>query len=112
MTARFSRVLTDPTLTPLSSVVRAAHFTELRGAIDTLRARQGLAAFGWSDPGLAAGTAIKQIHLAELRSAVSAVYMARGLSVPAWTDPTIASAVTVVRAVHITELRAAVLALE
>jgi len=112
VTARFSRVLTDPTLTPLSSVVRAAHFTELRGAIDTLRARQGLAAFGWSDPGLAAGTAIKQIHLAELRSAVSAVYMARGLSVPAWTDPTIASAVTVVRAVHITELRAAVLALE
>jgi len=114
VTARFSRVLTDPTLTPLfSSVVRAAHFTELRGAIDTLRARQGLAAFGWSDPSLAAGTTtIKQIHLAELRSAVSAVYMARGLSVPAWTDPTIASAVTVVRAVHITELRAAVLALE
>jgi len=112
VTARFSRVLTDPTLTPLSSVVRAAHFTELRGAIDTLRARQGLAAFGWSDPGLAAGTAIKQIHLAELRSAVSAVYTARGLPAPVWTDPTIAPAVTVVRAVHITELRAAVLALE
>jgi hypothetical protein len=112
VTARFSRVLTDPTLTPLSSVVRAAHFTELRGAIDTLRSRQGLAAFGWSDPGLAAGTAIKQIHLAELRSAVSAVYTARGLSAPVWTDPTIAPAVTVVRAVHITELRTAVLALE
>jgi hypothetical protein len=41
-----------------------------------------------------------------------AVYSARGLSAPAWTDPTITAAATLVRAVHITELRAAVLALE
>jgi hypothetical protein len=113
VTARFSRVFTDPTLTPLTSIVRAVHFTELRGAIDTLRARQGLTAFGWSDPSLAAGaTTIKQVHLAELRSAVSAVYAARGLSAPAWTDATITPAATVVRVVHITELRAAVLALQ
>ncbi|MGH7306806.1 MAG: hypothetical protein ACRELZ_26325 [Candidatus Rokuibacteriota bacterium] len=111
MTARFSRVFSDSTLTPLSSVVRAAHFTELRGAIDTLRARQGLVAFGWTDPSLA-GTTIKRTHLAELRSAISAVYTARGVSAPAWTDATLTPAVTVVRAVHITELRAAVLALE
>jgi len=113
VTARFSRVFADPTLTPLTSIVRAVHFTELRGAIDTLRARQGLMAFGWSDPSLTAGaTTIKQIHLAELRSAVSAVYAARGLSAPAWTDATITPAATVVRVVHITELRAAVLALQ
>jgi hypothetical protein len=113
VTARFSRVFTDPTLTPLTSIVRAVHFTELRSAIDTLRARQGLTAFGWSDPSLATGaTTIKQTHVAELRSAVSAVYAARGLSAPAWTDPTITPAATGVRAVHITELRAAVLALQ
>jgi len=112
VTARFSRVFTDPTLTPRSSVVRAAHFTELRGAIDTLRARQALAAFGWTDPGLAAGTTIKQAHLAELRAALSAIYAARGLASPAFTDATIAPAATLVRAVHITELRAAALALE
>jgi len=112
VTARFSRVFTDQTLTPRSSVVRAAHFTELRGAIDTLRSRQGLAAFGWTDPSLAAGTTIKRVHLVELRAAVAAVYSARGLSGPAWTDPTITPAATLVRAVHITELRAAVLALE
>ena len=112
VTARFSRVFTDPTLTPRSSVVRAAHFTELRGAIDTLRARQALASFGWSDPSLAAGTTIKQAHLAELRAALAAIYAARGLASPAWTDATIAPAVTLVRAIHISELRAAVLALE
>ena len=113
VTARFSRVFTDQTLTPRSSVVRAAHFTELRSAIDTVRSRQGLATFGWTDPSLAAGaTTIKRVHLVELRAAVAAVYSARGLSAPAWTDPTITAAATLVRAVHITELRAAVLALE
>jgi hypothetical protein len=113
VTARFSRVFTDPTLTPRSTVVRAAHFTELRGAIDTLRSRQGLAAFGWTDSSLAVGaTTIKRVHLAELRVAVSAIYAARGLAAPAWTDPTVTAGATTVRAVHITELRAAVLALE
>jgi hypothetical protein len=113
VTVRFSRVFTDPTLTPGSSVVRAAHVTELRGAIDTLRSRQGLAAFGWTDASLTVGaTTIKQVHLAELRAAVSAVYTARSLSAPAWTDATITASATTVRAVHITELRSAVLALE
>jgi hypothetical protein len=111
VTARFSRVFSDSTLTPLSSVVRAAHFTELRGAIDTLRSRQRLAAFVWTDSSLA-GTTIKRTHLVELRSAVSAVYTARGVTAPAWTDATITPVATVVRAVHISELRAAVLALE
>jgi hypothetical protein len=78
-----------------------------------VRSRQGLAAFGWTDPSLAAGaTTIKRVHLVELRAAVAAVYSARGLTAPAWTDPTITAAATLVRAVHITELRAAVLALE
>jgi hypothetical protein len=112
VTARFNPVFTDPSLTPGSSAVRAAHVTELRGAVDTLRSRQGLAAFGWTDPGLVAGaTTIKQAHLAELRSALVAVYSARGLSSPAWTDAALTPSGTVVRAVHITELRAAVLAL-
>jgi parallel beta helix pectate lyase-like protein/List-Bact-rpt repeat protein len=113
VTARFSRVFSDPTLTPLASIVRATHFTELRGAIDTLRSRQGLTAFGWTDPSLVAGaTTIKQVHLVELRSAVGAVFTARGLPTPTWTDPAITAVVTVIRAVHVTELRAAVLSLE
>jgi len=113
VTARFSRVLTDPTLTPRTSVIRAAHVTELRAAIDTLRTRQGLAAFSWTDASLTTGaTTVKQIHLGELRAAIVAVYAARSLAAPAWTDPTITPGATVVRAVHISDLRAAVLALE
>ena len=48
----------------------------------------------------------------ELRAAVSAVFTARGLPAPAWTDPVITAAAPLVRAVHITELRTAVLVLE
>jgi parallel beta helix pectate lyase-like protein/List-Bact-rpt repeat protein len=113
VTARFSRAFSDSTLTPLSSVVRVVHVTELRGAIDTLRSRQGLAAFSWTDSSLAAGvTTIKRSHLVELRSAVAAVFTARGLATPTWTDPAITAVVTVIRAVHVTELRTAVLSLE
>jgi Right handed beta helix region/Divergent InlB B-repeat domain len=112
VTARFSRIFSDATLTPLVSVVRAVHFTELRNAIDTLRARQGLSTFGWTDAGLVAGTTIKQSHLVEMRAALTAVFTTRGLPAPAWTDSTIMTGATVVRAVHIAEVRAAVLALE
>jgi hypothetical protein len=41
---------------------------------------------------------------------LAAVFVARGLTAPAYTDSAIVVATTVVRAVHITELRAAVLA--
>jgi Right handed beta helix region/Divergent InlB B-repeat domain len=113
VTARFSRVFTDSTLTQFASVVRAIHVTELRTGIDTLRARQGLAAFGWTDSAIAANaTVVKRTHLAELRLAIAAVYAARGLVAPAWTDVTITPNATVIRAMHITELRDAVGALE
>ena len=113
VTARFNRVFTDSTLIQFSSVIRAIHVTELRGAIDVLRTRQGLAAFGWTDAVIALNaTVVKRTHLAELRSALAAVYSARGLSVPVWTDAAITLNVTPIRAVHIAELRAAVLALQ
>jgi len=57
-------------------------------------------------------TTIKRSHLVELRAAVSAVFTARGLPAPVWTDPVITAAAPLVRAVHITELRTAVLVLE
>jgi len=113
VTARFDRVFTDSTLTQFSTVIRAIHVTELRGAIDVLRTRQGLAAFGWTDAVIALNaTVVKRTHLAELRSALAAVYTARGLSAPVWTDAAITLNVTPIRAVHIAELRAAVLALQ
>ena len=113
VTASFSRVFTDATLTARVSTMRAVHVSELRAAIDTLRARQGLTAFAWTDGSLTVGaTPIRRSHLVEMRTALTAVFTARGLPAPTWTDPTITTGTTAIKAAHITELRSATLALQ
>ncbi len=113
VTATFSQVFTDPTLTAGSTVIRAVHLTELRSAINTLRAVNGRAAFGWTDPTLTAGsTPAKKVHLDELRTALTQAYQAAGQSPPSYTDPTIVAQQTMIKASHISELRTAIRALE
>ena len=57
-------------------------------------------------------TPIGFVHLVELRSALAAAYRAAGRPVPRWTDPSPVARTTPVRAVHVMELRACVVALE
>jgi hypothetical protein len=103
---------TDETLTPGVTAVRAAHLAELRTRIDAQRVRFKLQAFGWTDPSLSVGsTPIRSAHISELRRALADAYSAAGRPAPQYTDADITSG-TLVRAVHITELRAAVRALE
>ena len=45
---------TDHPIVPGETPVRAVHFTELRARVDALRTREGLAAYGWTDPVLTA----------------------------------------------------------
>jgi hypothetical protein len=52
-------------------------------------------------------------HVAELRTALSGAYSASGHpQPPTYTDPVITPHATVIRAVHIREIRAAILLLE
>ena len=55
---------------------------------------------------------MKAVHLTELRSALAAAYAAAGRTAPDLTDPTIVAGSTSIRAVHIKELRDAVVFLE
>jgi uncharacterized repeat protein (TIGR03803 family) len=115
VTATFSATafaFTDEPL-PQQTQVKAAHFVELRQAINTLRANHGLAAFVFSDPTLASGsTVVKASHLAELRTALDDVYGGLGRPAPTYTDAAITAGLTVIKRVHILELRSAVRALE
>jgi hypothetical protein len=110
-TARLTLVFTDDVLTAGSSLIRGVHITELRQRIDALRQRVGLSPFSWTDPVLS-GVFMKTVHISELRVALGAAYSAAGRTPPAYTDPAPAAGQTVIKAIQISELRAAVVALE
>ena len=112
VTATFSMVFTDPTVSPRSTIVRAVHVTDLRSAIDTLRSISGLGGFGWTDAMLSVGTVVRAVHVSELRAALNEAYQRMGLASPTFTDPVLAARETELKAVHLSELRGAVRGLE
>lgn len=96
-------VFTDPSLS--GAIIKAVHVSELRTAVNAMRASAGLGPFAFTDHPLAAGTKVKAVHLAELRSALDAARAAIGLPALSYTNATLTPAVTVVRAAHALELR-------
>jgi hypothetical protein len=103
---------TDPALVPGLHTIRAVHVTELRTRIDALRQLHGLAAMAWTDPVLDSTVSVKAVHFTQMRSALIAAYQAAGRTPPSFADPVLSAGVTLIRAAHITDLRAAVEALE
>ena len=109
--ARSVGQFTDVPLVPGATTVKAVHVQELRDRIDTLRGPRGLGAFAWTNPMLSATTSvIAAVHMQELRDALAAVYADDGLASPTYTHGV--SAGSPIRAVDITELRAAIVAIE
>ena len=102
---------TDDPLVAGTTVVKVVHVAELRTAIAFARARNGLAAFTWTETLTAATTTLKASHIAELRTAVNQIYQALGRTLPTYTDPTLVTGQTIAKAVHVQELRTAVSAL-
>ena len=112
-TAIFSKEFTDPAVTATSTLVKAAHITDLRSAIGALRSHLGLSAFSWSDSTLVAGTTtVRAVHVVELRTALGQAYAAAGTASPTYTDATLETGQTAVKRAHLIELRNAVRALE
>src|SRR5574337_1250029 len=108
VTATVSQVFTDPTLTARSTPIKAVHVTELRSAINTLRAVNSLSAFSWTDSTLTVGsTPAKKVHMDELRQALNE---AGGPSPSSYE--TLVVGQTTIKASHISDLRNAVRALE
>jgi hypothetical protein len=99
---------TDDPLIARSTLVQAAHFVELRAAIDSVRTALGLMPFAWTDATLTSSTGVLVVYVTELRTALNEAYRAVGRTAPTYTDPTVAAGLTVIKAVHLNELRAAV----
>lgn len=102
---------TDDPLQPGVTGVKASHVSELRAAIDILRARYALPAATWTDQPLASGTVVKAVHLTELRVALAGALVAAGGIPPVWTPATVVPGSTVVTVAQVVELRTAVAAI-
>jgi DNA-binding beta-propeller fold protein YncE len=102
---------TDDPLVAGSTAIKAVHVTEMRDAINVVRARYGLTAAAWTDTLTAQLTSVKAVHMTEMRSALAAVYSARGMAAPTYTNA-ITAGTTRIRAVDVTELRSAIVTVQ
>ncbi len=99
-------IFTDPTLGS-AITAKAVHLTELRTAVNAMRAAAGLTASTFTDPTITAeSTTIKDEHITELRTALDAARAAIGLSSLVYADPTITPQSTLLKAAHVAQLRA------
>ncbi|HEX3069491.1 MAG TPA: hypothetical protein VHX14_13050, partial [Thermoanaerobaculia bacterium] len=99
-------LFTDDPMSAGSTIIKAVHITELRTAVNAVRAAAGLSPTTFTDASLS-GTRPKALHVTELRSALDAARAAIGLSALVYTDPGLAAG-GIVKAAHYRELRAGV----
>jgi hypothetical protein len=98
----------DPVVAQVTRI-KAVHFTELRNAVNAVRAVAGLPPAVFTDPTLNAGTSlIRAVHCQELRTALNQARSSFGLGAIAFTDSGLTPGTTNVRAVHLQEIRNAV----
>jgi hypothetical protein len=97
---------TDSTLVAGATAIRAAHFTELRSAIDAVRFLAGLGAYSYSRA-VSVGAMVNASDVVEMRNAITEARGTLGYATTV-TDPGLTSRFTRIRAVHIQDLRNAV----
>jgi len=102
-------IFTDPSLVTGSTMIKTAHITELRTAVDAVRALAGQGAGSYTDPTLNAGvTLVKVAHVTDLRTALDAARSTLLLPAMSYTRPAIVAGTTTISAVDINDLRTGV----
>lgn len=92
----------DDPLVVHGTIVQATHVTELRTAVNAVRAAAGLSAASWTRPSLTDAW-IQAIDVSELRSRLNEAVSTLGLTVPNYTEASLQG--VSIKAVHFTELR-------
>ena len=95
-------IFTDDPIIPGVMTVQAIHLSELRVAVNALRALASLSPAQFTDPA-SRGVVIKAVHITELRTALNAARSALGLLVSSYTDPTLTG--VVIKGIHWVEIR-------
>ena len=95
----------DDPLVANTTIVKAAHLSELRTDVNSMRVFAGLSASSFTDPTLNTSTPVRAVHITELRSALNGARTALGMGTIAFTDSSLTTGVTVIKAAHVSELR-------
>jgi hypothetical protein len=95
-------VFADDPIVPFVTKAKLVHITELRTAVNAVRALAGLSAATWTS--IQVGDAIQAAPITELRSALDAARSTLMLSTLSYTDPSL-SAGNRIKAAHVQELR-------
>jgi hypothetical protein len=95
-------LFTDDPLIAGSTIVKAAHVTELRTAVNAVRAAAGLGAATWTNGSLS-GAWIRAVDVTELRTNLGEAINILGLMTPNYTDTTLVG--VAVKKAHFDELR-------
>jgi hypothetical protein len=97
-------IFTDDPLTGGSTVIKTAHITQLRTAVNAVRTLAGLAGGTYTDSSLTAGvTKVKTLHVTDLRTALDAARSALTLSAVTYSEAITTS--TTIKTTHVSELR-------
>ncbi|HYI11130.1 MAG TPA: hypothetical protein VEK57_18885 [Thermoanaerobaculia bacterium] len=99
---------TDDPLIAGVTPAKVVHLTQLRQAVNAMRAAAGLTPATFTDPVITNALSMKAAHFAELRTALNQARTSGGMSSVTFTDATLTPAATKVRVVHLAELRNAV----
>jgi VCBS repeat protein/uncharacterized protein DUF11/fibronectin type III domain protein len=96
----------DDPLVAASTLITAQQFTQLRQAIDAVRAAQGQGTATYTNS-ITPGNPVRAIDVTEMRSFLDVIRSSIGLPAIQWVDPTLSSATTI-KAVHIQQMRSGV----
>jgi hypothetical protein len=94
---------TDDPIVPQATIIKAVHITELRAAINAVRALAGLSPSQFV-VSVAVGGLVHSDAIAELRTALQPARSSLGLTSISYTDPSLGAGV-IVRRAHVEELR-------
>ena len=98
-------IFTDDPLVAMSTSVKATHISQLRTAVNAVRALASLGAGSYTDPTITATvTPIKAVHITDLRTALDAARSSLTLSALSYGESIVGGSTTI-KASHFTELR-------
>jgi hypothetical protein len=95
---------TDDPLTAQTTTVKVIHITQLRTAVNAMRAAANLDPLD-ADATVGAGLIVRAQHLLDLRTGLDEARSMIGLAALTYTDPAITIGATAIKAAHVTELR-------